>query len=97
MAQYSPCLVQAIRSMPSSSDGRSKPSTDGRRHVSQQPDVLQLSLILWCGLQIELREPLKCSALLHRLEGLSSRSQNSLQDLQEAISLCGFTSKPPPW
>lgn len=40
-----------------------KSSADGRRHVAQQPDVLQLGLILWCGLQIKLCEALECTAL----------------------------------
>ena len=35
-----------------------------RRHVAQQPDVCELRLIFWRGLQIKLREAFKRSPLL---------------------------------
>ena len=63
IAQYFPCRVHAIRSMPSSRDGRlSRLRTSGGTSRSS-PDVPKFSLIFRRSLQIELRQALKHSTL----------------------------------
>ena len=63
IAQYCPWRVHAIRSMPSSRDGRSSRLRTCRGHLAECPNVPKFSLIFRRGLQIELRQALKNSAL----------------------------------
>jgi hypothetical protein len=75
-----------MRSMPSSSCGRTETCADLLRHLRQQPDVPQLRLILGLGLEQELRKTLESSALL---DSIARRDET----VPEVRPVPGFTDE----
>ena len=59
MAQYSPCRVQAIRSMPSSGCGSSSRLRTWAGTSRNSPDVSKDGSVFRLGLEVELNEPLE--------------------------------------